>query len=429
VQEIQFERTLSRNIRIHVLPTDRFKTYAISLYIGSPLTEDHVTPNALIPFVLRRGTTAYPETRRYRERLDELYGAGFGFDIYKRGNHQLVSFRMDTISDRYIGADSEQALLKESLVYLLQTVCAPALEDGKFLRKYVDSEIITVRKRLESIINNKIQYAAERCTQEMFQNDPFRFNALGRLDQLDQINTDMLYKRYMEWLSSAQMDLYVVGDTTLEAVREIVQELFTVDRGELVNYQFKERQREPRSAVHQVVEQLDVNQGKLNMGLTIPVYQEDKQYPAAMMYNGILGGYPHSKLFTNVREKASLAYYASSRMDGFKGMLMIQSGIEVNHYDKAVRIIEEQLEALANGIISDTEMNQTKAMMINQLRETNDSAFDIIGFDFASTLINAKRTLSSVIASIQEVTKADVEAIAKQVKLDTIYFLRDRKGE
>jgi len=29
------------------------------------------------------------------------------------------------------------------------------------------------------------------------------------------------------------------------------------------------------------------------------------------VYNGILGGDPHSKLFRNVREKASLAYFAS----------------------------------------------------------------------------------------------------------------------
>ncbi len=428
MQAMQFERSTVRNIRVHVLPTDRFKTYSISLYIGSPLTAEHVTPNALIPFVLRRGTAAYPETRAYRERLDELYGAGFGFDIYKRGNHQLVQFRMDTIADRYVDHADGDSLLRESLVYMLQTVCAPSLEDGAFLRKYVEAEILTVRRKLEAVINNKIQYAAERCTQEMFANDPFRYNALGRLDQLDQFDAVSLYRRYEEWLSTAQIDLYVAGDTSLDAVSQIVQEAFTVRRDAAPAYSFSGDVPAPRAGVHTVVEKLDVNQGKLNMGLAIPVLSDHPQYPAAMVYNGILGAYPHSKLFVNVREKASLAYYASSRLDGFKGYMMIQSGIEVEHYDRAVRIIQEQLDALAAGQISELELGQTKAMMRNQLREVNDSAAEMIGFDFASNLIGISRTIPSMIESIQAVSVDDLTAVAAQVKLDTIYFLRDQKG-
>ncbi len=432
MQELQarsFERQVTRNIRVHVLPTDRFKTYAISLYAGSPLTAEQVTPNALIPFVLRRGTAAYPETKAYRERLDELYGAGFGIDVYKRGNHQMIQFRMDTIADRYVEREGNESLLRESLVYLLQTVCAPATENGRFLTKYVDAEIHTVRRKLEAIINNKIQYAAERCMQEMFPQDPFRYNALGRLDQLDQFDAKTLYERYEDWLSTAQMDLYVVGDTTLDAVSSIIQEVFTPERRPASTYSNSFTAPAARADVHRVVEKLDVNQGKLNMGLLMPVLSDNPQYPAAMLYNGILGSYPHSKLFTNVREKASLAYYASSRMDGFKGTLMIQSGIEVSNYEQAVRIIQEQLDALAAGQISELELSQTKAMMINQLREVNDSAGEMIAFDFASNLIGITRTIPGMIESINAVTIPAIQSVAQQVKLDTIYFLRDQKGD
>ena len=103
MQPVQFQRTEEGRIRIHVLPTDRFKTYAVSMYIGRPLEEATVTSTAIIPFILRRDTAQFPETRAFRERLDELYGAGFGFDIYKRGNNQIVQFRMDTVDDRFIG--------------------------------------------------------------------------------------------------------------------------------------------------------------------------------------------------------------------------------------------------------------------------------------------------------------------------------------
>src|SRR6476620_2463697 len=112
----QFQRGTLGKLRLHVLPTKRFKTFALSLFAGVPLTEDGVSPIALTPFVLRRGTQSYPETIAFREKLDDLYGAGFGFDLYKRGDHQIVQFRLDIINDRFVSATG--SLLEEALRFL-----------------------------------------------------------------------------------------------------------------------------------------------------------------------------------------------------------------------------------------------------------------------------------------------------------------------
>lgn len=98
------------------------------------------------------------------------------------------------------------------------------------------------------------------------------------------------------------MDLYVVGDTTLEEVENLVQRYFNVDRVTSSDYHTQEAIRGDKE-VQTVVERLNVNQGKLNMGLRTSITYGDPHYAAALMYNGILGGYPHSKLFVNVREK------------------------------------------------------------------------------------------------------------------------------
>src|ERR1700730_15215587 len=122
-----FERSSINNIRLHVLPTTQFKTFAISVYMGSPLAEETVTPIDLLPHVLRRGTKAYPETKTFREKLDDLYGAGFGFDIFKRGDYQIVQFRMDIIEDRYVN-EGGQSLLKQAIEFLGGALTEPALE-------------------------------------------------------------------------------------------------------------------------------------------------------------------------------------------------------------------------------------------------------------------------------------------------------------
>jgi predicted Zn-dependent peptidase len=179
----------------------------------------------------------------------------------------------------------------------------------------------------------------------------------------------------------------------------------------------------------EVVEQLDVNQGKLNIGLRANVVYGDDDYPAALVYNGILGAFPHSKLFINVREKESLAYYASSRYDGHKGIIMIQTGIEIANKEKAERIIRRQLEDIRQGNITDDELAKTKAMIVNNLHEMDDSAYDLIGYHFNAVLSNRMRTKQELIDAVQQVDKSKVVEIARQVQLDTIYFLRDSVRE
>ncbi|MCM3631973.1 MULTISPECIES: EF-P 5-aminopentanol modification-associated protein YfmF [Paenibacillus] len=422
---MEFQVGKVKNITIHVLPTNRFKTYAITLFAGTPLEEQTVTSTALIPYVLRRGTARFPETIQLREQLDNMYGAGFGFNIVKRGNTQFIQLRMDVINDRFV--NSEHSLLNGALQYLGDVLTNPLIEQGGFREAYVDAEKGTLKKQLDSIINDKIHYAAERCIQEMCEHEPYRLNASGKLEDLPHIDANSLFQRYSDWLSEAQFDLYVVGDTTLEEVTKLVEQNFQMPASaKPIQYKPAEASHSV-SSVKTVVDRMEVSQGKLNLGLRMNVGYADPDYVCALVYNGILGTYPHSKLFVNVREKESLAYYCSSRYDAHKGIVTIQSGIEFENYEKALGIIEKQLDDMKAGHISDVELEQTKAMLTNAMREILDNANDIAGFDFNKQYANVDRSVESVIEQISKVSKDDVQRIANQVALDTIYFLRDRQ--
>jgi len=423
----RFERDAVGGIRLHVLSTDRFKTTAVSVFVGTLLQESTVTPVALAPFVLRRGNASYPETKSFREALDDLYGAGFGFDIYKRGDYQIVNFRMDVIRNEF--AASGQPLLQQAIAFLGETLTKPALEDGRFLASYVEAEKHTVQKKLEAIVNDKGRYAAERCIEEMCKDEPYRLHPLGQKEDLERITPDSLYASYQAWLAEAPIDVYVVGNTNVAEVKRLVEQAFAVRTAGAPTSYTSSRRTKRVTDVNTVVERMDVGQGKLNMGIRTPTAYAEPNYATALVYNGILGSFPHSKLFMNVREKESLAYYASSRLDGHKGILTIQSGIEIEKYERAVDIIKKQLEGIAAGDISELEMNQTKAMISNHLREMNDSAYEMIGYDFNTVLSGKERTAETLLEEIERVTVPDIVAFAKDVQLDTVYFLRDRKED
>lgn len=423
------ERATIDGMRVHVLPTNRFKTYAISVYIGCPIDEDTVTPTAVIPFVLRRGNRLFPETKAFREKLADLYGAGFAFDVNKIGDYQLVQFRFDIIQEQFV--TGSEHLLFEGLQFIGHTLFHPLLEENIFRPSYVESEKATVKARIESQINNKIRYAANRCIEEMFRNEPYRLHPLGKIDQLNTLTTKMLTERYEQWINNSAIDIYVVGNTTIDEVRPMIENAFrSAYRTQIADPVSYKRSKRTSGVpeVNTVVESLDVNQGKLNIGLRVPATFADPSYATALVYNGILGAYPHSKLFLNVREKESLAYYAASSLNGHKGFMMIQSGIEVAQAKKTLQIIKEQLEMMKMGEISELEMNQTKAMLKNQLRETQDSVFDIISFDFNHHISGVERSNQQLIEQIEQVNKEDIQSFAQQVHLDTVYLLKGLEG-
>lgn len=424
--EEQFERGQWSRLRIHVLPTKRFKTVSLFLFAGLPLHQNNNTRNALLPFVMRRGTVNTPTTRAFRERLDDMYGAGFGFDVVKRGDSQLLQFRIDIINDRFVSTTNN--LLEEGVQLLGEIVTQPALENDQFVAQYVESEKENVRKRLESLQNDKIRYAATRCIAEMCQGTPYALNPLGQLEDLQSINAESLTAAHRYFLQEAALDLYVVGDTCLDELLPLVKRAFCLPFGDVTSYAPIERFTR-QGEVRVVEEQLDVLQGKLNLGLRLHKVNNEKSYAATLMYNGILGGYPHSKLFVNVREKASLAYYASSRFDSQKGIGTIQSGIEIANFDKAKTIIEQQLQAMREGDISELEMLQTKAMIRNDIVEMRDSAGEIVSYDFNHIFSGQSLTMDQLLAQLESITKEDIVEVAQQVELDTVYFLRNKHAE
>ena len=59
------------------------------------------------------------------------------------------------------------------------------------------------------------------------------------------------------------------------------------------------------------------------------------EFYAITLASCIFGGSPFSKLFANVREKLSLAYYAVARYSRFKSVMMISSGIQTENFKAA----------------------------------------------------------------------------------------------
>ena len=135
------------------------------------------------------------------------------------------------------------------------------------------------------------------------------------------------------------------------------------------------------------------------------------------MYNAILGGTANSKMFQEVREKASLAYSAGSTYLRYKGNIFIKCGIEIKNYEKALEIIRKQLEDMKKGIFTDEDIENAKKSIISGIRSIDDEQD------------TEKISTEEYIKNINQVSKEDIIKIANSLQINTIYFLKNKEED
>ncbi|GGJ56430.1 putative Zn-dependent peptidase [Anoxybacillus voinovskiensis] len=424
---IQEHVTTIQGFRVHLLPTDKYKTTTLVLKLKAPLAKETVTMRALLPYVWQSGTATYPTMKALRTYLDDLYGATLNVDLMKKGEYHVMTIRLDVANEKFL---SEQtSLLHHAISLLSDIVLRPALENGRFVSQIVEQEKRALKQRIQSVYDDKMRYANLRLVEEMCQNEPYALHVHGRLEDVEAITPENLFAYYKNVLQEDEIDLYVIGDIEEMRTLEMIRSHFSFPSRSAQTVASVTTQRKTVNDVRQVVEKQDVKQGKLNIGYRTHITYEDDDYYALQQFNGIFGGFSHSKLFINVREKASLAYYAASRLESHKGLLMVMTGIEPANYEKALHIIHEQMKAMKQGDFTDEEMAQTKAVIRNQLLETLDTPRGLVEVLYHNVISARKRPVEEWLAKIEDVSREDVIRVAEKVELDTIYFLTGMEGE
>jgi predicted Zn-dependent peptidase len=409
----------ARGFRVLVHPTKKFKTIGLALYLHQPLGE-LATQIALLPPILRRGCKGLPDMRRVVIYLEELYGASMGADVLKIGERHLVAFRFEVVNDLF--APKKIRALEKSMGLLWRLLSQPALSKGTLNPAWVAQEKENLKRLIEGMINDRMSYAYERCLQEMCRGEPFSRYEYGELKEIDSITPRDLTKLHQKVLAESPVDLFVVGDVEPRKVAALAKKTFRFRR-RAVRVPPPTIVRESTGALREHVEKLEVEQGKMVLGCRTGVTWGHPETFPMVLYNGLLGAFPHSKLFVNVREKEGLAYATHSSVDYTKGLLFVTAGIDPAKYARCVEVIKEQMAELAAGKISDGEWEKTQLTITDRVRSREDSPSGKIGAFLEMSLNGHPMTSDEIVAGVSKVTRADVSRVASRVKPDTIFFL------
>ena len=405
---------LMEGVKLHKIDTKKYKTNLLAIYLTSKLDRKHVTENALMLAILRRGTKKLKTQEDINIKLEELYGADFNCGIDKLCNDSLFKFYMESLNDEFLY--EKENVLEQSTQMLFDIVFSPLTENGMFNEEYFNSEKENLRQIIRSRKDNKGAYAYSRCIEEMYKDEPYGLFTYGYEEDLDKITNKELYNAYLDMLKNSKIDIFVSGNFS--------EGNSNVD--EIIMKQINEKNVQPRNidvyVENEVKEPMDVSQGKLVIGLDVTKLEpEDKA--VASVYNAILGGGANSKLFQNVREKASLAYSAGSLYIKNKNSIVIRSGIEQKNYEKALEIIEKQIDDMKQGNFDETDMKNAKQLIVASFRSMEDEQDSTISYYFGKEMEQENADIATYISRIENVTKEQIVRVAQNVTINTIYFL------
>ncbi len=416
---------LKKGIKLHTINTDKFKTNLISIFITTQLNRENVTKNAVISAILRRGSKTMPSQEEISKQMEEMYGASFDCGLDKTGDNQVLKFYLETVNDNFLPQKGEN-MLKTSMEKLLEIVFNPYIENGSFKPEYVEQEKNNIRQRIEGKIDNKARYALERCIEEMYKEEPFGLYKFGYIEDLEGIDGKNLYDYYQELIDTCKIDIFVSGIME-DDLKQVVTENENIKKLKERDPEYvvpKELNKNFPEQENVITESMEVTQGKLLLGLDVRLDKEDLRYDA-LIYNSILGGSANSKMFQNVREKAHLAYVASSTYLRYKNNIFVNCGIEIGNYEKALELIKQQIEDMKKGDFTEEDLENAKKGMIAAIKTIDDEQDTGITYYFGQELSESGISIEEYIARIEKVSKEDVVQIAKNVAVNTVYFLKD----
>ncbi|ETY73858.1 EF-P 5-aminopentanol modification-associated protein YfmF [Lactiplantibacillus fabifermentans] len=411
---------LAKGVQLTTVTSHQFKTNQIIVNFRAPIVRDEITKRALLSNLLETSSAEYPDQRALAHALAAMYGAAFGAGVSRKGPTHNLRLAITVPNERYLA--TQAPLTAQAIDFLKSIIFKPLTANGQFDQATFDRQSTNLKSAIESVSDDKQYYAAQKLNAQLFADSAAQqVPSFGVASDLAAITATDLYAYYQQLIQNDQVDIIVMGD---------FDEADVAARWQAAGFSDRQAPRPAAFYHHQntgdYVEQQEVqtlSQAKLNLGYDFPVFYRDEHYFAALVFNELFGGSPLSKLFMNVREKASLAYYASSSLDTFRGVLKVQAGIDGQNHDQVLQIIADQLTAIQQGDFEDDLVEQVKLGLINDFESSLDSQRTFAVQALIDDLTQQSMPDDEWLTKVQAVTKDEIMAVAQLVTLNQGFFL------
>ena len=305
---------LVHGISTHFIQSKKFKTNKISIRFTAPLSLDTIAGRMLSASMLETANQKYPKSQDFRRHLASLYGTDVSTNCYRRGQSHIVDLTLNYVRDEFLSR--KNVLTLQVLELLKEILFSPLLLDDGFDPVLFEIEKKQLLATLAADMDDSFYFSHKELDRLFFSDERLQLKYEDLRTRILEETPQSSYTCFQNFLANDRIDFFFLGDFNEVEIQKLLESFNFKDRKGDVRVQYQQ----PYSNILQENKvRKNVGQSILELGYHCSVEYGDEQHLAMIVMNGLLGGFAHSKLFANVREKAGLAYTISSQLDLFSG--------------------------------------------------------------------------------------------------------------
>lgn len=249
----------------------------------------------------------------------------------------------------------------------------------------------------------------------LFQGSPLSMKVAGEKKNIEQITREMMVAYVKEMYHSKSIIVTISGQLNSNnnlTSQGLIEKYFTQvpKGGENRFLPTLDDQAGPR---HRVIVK-ETEQAHFCLGFRGYSLNHPDRYALSVLSN-ILGGTMSSRLFEEVREKRSLAYYVGSYAEEYQdtGFVMASAGVKLSQVEEAIKVILEQFALIRDKGATDDELKRAKDYSKGKMVLALEDSFRVASFFTGQELLEKRILLpDEILAKVDQVTKEDVTRVA-----------------
>lgn len=406
-------------VHLHFIKTSKFKTNHLTCRFSGDVRTVNKARRALVAQMLATANADFPTSRLFRQRLAELYGAGLSTKITTKGLVHILDIDIDFIGNGLTLGNED--LVVEVMAFLRSILFRPLRTVEQYQTATFDLEKANLINYLEADREDVFYHSDLELDNLYFSEDYLKEPKYSTADLVAKENSYTAFQEFSRMLKEDRIDIFWVGDIEEYSVLQNLHQFPFLPRPVNLVYQHQE---DLSKITREKLDSRQANQSVLTLAYHVSAVYGDANYLALLVVNGLLGLFPHSLLFSELREKAGLAYTISSHLDPFRSVLKVQAGIDRTQRQRTLQVITTQFNRLKSGRFSTDLVTKTKKMLINATKLAQDSHKSLVELTYNKAVLGDRvSSLEAFEAGIQSVTKKDIIRLASAIKLQAVYFI------
>lgn len=416
---MQYRKVQFGSYNLHMIKTNRFKTINMQIIFSNKIRKEDITKRNFLSDMLTYSCNKYKTKKEVSIVSQNLYAANVYSTSYRLGNRYNTDINLYFLNEKY----SESGMTEKSIDFLKEIIFNPNIKDNRFDSNSFNIIKNNMKIQIESVKENTKKYSMIKMLENMGSNEPYSYHGFGYIEDLEKINEENLYQYYKEFMTTSNIEIYVIGDIDFDSIEKLIREKFKfniyrkkTDNPTIVHKKIRKR-------IKMIVdEEEEISQSKLTIGCKLDKLTDFEKNYVLTLYNIILGGGSESLLFQTVREKNSLCYYINSSSNKVDNLIIVSSGISRGSFKKVLNLIKKEFKNIEKGNFDDSLIETAKIRYKSVLDEIYDYPNQIISSYYASEVLgvdfpNVRKE------KIMKVTKEDIVEMSKKIKIDTVYLL------